>query len=516
MSSNPRFEQGTMPAGRRRTGVRGGARGLALAAALGLSLAAAPARAADPPPDDPLTFQTSDGEHSLKLSLESRFRQEWWDARASDTESFSALRTRVSAKYVWKDVVEAFIQAQDARIHGMESELSGAGGLYYRFADMRSKTHGTRIRQLWVQVEPVEDLKFRVGRQDIKLGTEVMYAEPNWKYLKVARGSQRLVGTVGWTHGERSNDGVVATYDLGDYLVYAFGAKPTTGVFDLRRSYATQDRITYGGATLTAKRGTWLPDTEVRLFGLGYEDKRHMRDAGLSDNRSVNVYTTGFSLIRVHPMDGGNADLLLWGAYQWGSFPDVTPTSAATPRNSLSHNAWAALAEAGYQFTERKMKPWVRIGLNIASGDKNSNDSTHGTFFNMLPTNHLYYGFADQFALQNIIDYFVQLKLTPLPKSDLNLMLHRIQLYTSDDAQYFGTGAFSKQAIPGGFGFGANPSNGHHSVGTELDVIASYKVNKRVALQAGYSYIWGNAVFNALSSDDDVRFGYLQVMVKYP
>ncbi|MHC4732718.1 MAG: alginate export family protein, partial [Planctomycetota bacterium] len=306
----------------RRSGARTGVLGAALAALLGLGLAAAPARAADPPADDPLTFRTEDGEHVLKLSLESRFRQEWWDAHASKTEHFTAFRSRVSAKYAWKEFVEAFVQFQDARINGMESTLSGAGDLYYRFAGNNSKTHGDRIRQLWVQIQPIEDLKFRLGRQDIKLGTEVMYPEPNWKYLKVARGSQRLVGTVGWTHAERSNDGVAASYDLGDYLVYAFGAKPTTGVFDIRRSYSSQSRITYGGATFTAKRGTWLPNSEVRLFGLGYEDKRHIRDGGLSDNRHVNVYTVGFSLIRVEPVDGGNFDVLLWGAYQWGGFPD--------------------------------------------------------------------------------------------------------------------------------------------------------------------------------------------------
>jgi hypothetical protein len=485
-----------------------------LVAALGLGLAAATARAADPAPpaDDPLTFKTDDGEHSLKFSLESRFRQEWWDAHAGSTENFSAFRSRASSKYVWKDVVEAFIQFQDARINGLDSDGSGAGALYYVWgADGSSKTSSQRIRQLWLQLEPIENLKLRAGRQDIKLGTEVMYPEANWKYLKVARGSQRLVGTVGWTHAERSNDGLVASYDFGDYLVYAFGARPTTGVFAIDDAYSTQDRITYGGASFTARRGVWIDDTEVRLFGLGYQDSRHIRDGGLSDNRSVSIYTAGFSLIGVYPVEGGNVDVLLWGAYQFGSYPDVTPTGGADPRNSLSQNAWAALAELGYQFTEMRMKPWLRCGINIASGDKNSHDSTHGTFFNMLPTNHLYYGFADRFALQNIIDYFVQLKLAPFSKAGLNVMLHHFTLYTGDDARYFGTGAFNKKI----FGFGATPSRGHNSMATELDVVASYKAHKNVDLQAGYSYMWGHAVFNNLS-DDDVRFGYLQVKVSYP
>jgi hypothetical protein len=51
-------------------------------------------------------------------------------------------------------------------------------------------------------------------------------------------------------------------------------------------------------------------------------------------------------------------------------------------------------------------------------------------------------------------------------------------------------------------------------MGTELDIIADYKLHDLVALQAGYVYMWGHALFNSMA-DDDVRFGYLQVTVKY-
>jgi hypothetical protein len=478
---------------------------LAAATGLALALSSGPARAAD----NPLQWSTDDGEHTLSLSLVSRWRIEAWDAHATDTDWFNAFRSRAGLKYVWKDRLTAFAEFQDVRIHGLSgSKTSGAGRLYYTHSGMDSNESSQRIRQLWLEVQPVENLRLKLGRQDIKLGTEVMYPEPNWKYLKIARGSQRLVGTVGWTNVERSNDGGVISYDFGDYLLYGFAAKPTTGVFDINGAYSSQNDILYGGGTFTAKRDVWIPNTEVRLFGIAYKDDREVTDGFVppgftpvtAANEDVDVFTVGFSAIGIHPMGPGNLDLMLWGAYQWGDWVD------------LDHQAFAGIFEAGYQFTEVAWKPWFRGGVNFASGDGSSTDGDHEAFFNMLPTNHLYYGFSDQLAFSNLIDIFAQLKFSPLPKTDVNLFLHRFQLYTSDDFQYFGTGAFNRN----NFGYGANPSANSRSVGTGLDAVVTYKFNPNLDFQGGYSYIWGNAVWNRAFSDDDVRFAYFQVTVRYP
>ncbi len=44
---------------------------------------------------------------------------------------------------------------------------------------------------------------------------------------------------------------------------------------------ARQNDILYGGASLTAKRGAWLRNTEDRLFGIAYRDDRDTDDGGL-------------------------------------------------------------------------------------------------------------------------------------------------------------------------------------------------------------------------------------------
>jgi hypothetical protein len=479
---------------------------LTLALLLSCGLGAGSALAEDPQEDGCRAAPSIGcvfGDHHVDLSVSTRLRTEFWDARAGDTDTFYAARTRIGLKYSFRDLVTLFGEFQDARIYSLSPSSSGAGGLYRTFADGRSRTHSDRLRQLWLEVRPLEGLGIRIGRQDIKLGTEAMYPEGNWKYLKIQRASQRLVGTVGWTHGERSNDGISVAYDTGNgHHIYGFAARPTTGVFDIEDAYHRQDDINYGGVSWTVKRDTWIPNTELRLFGLAYDDDRSARHGGRPDQ--VEVYTLGFSTIGVFPVGPGNVDVLVWGAYQFGDF---TPPGRL---NDLDHNAAAGIFEVGYQFTEVPTKPWFRMGVNVASGDGDPNDSDHNTFFNMLPTNHLYYGFADQWAFQNLIDWFAQLMLKPHEKVGVNLTLHRFSLQNDDDFRYFGTGAYTRS----NFGYGAQPSRGYRSGGTEIDAVVNYDVNQHLSVQGGYAYMWGHGIFNNFR-DENVSFGYLQVALKY-
>jgi hypothetical protein len=453
----------------------------------------------------------------LDLEADTRFRIEWWNAHVDKWDMFYALRTRVRAKYTVKDIVTVFGEFQDTRIYDLGVRTSGAGSLYRRFDSKgkSSSTWGDDVRQAWLEVRPLEGLAIRGGRLDIKGGTEVMYPEPNWKYVKVARASQRLVGTVGWTHGERSNDAGTLSYDRGGYHLFVFGGNPTTGVFDVSGAYKNQGDIVYGGIQFTAKRDTWLPNTEVRSFFIGYGDDRPASDGGITDG--LEIYSFGFSLLGIYPLGPGAVDLLVWGAGQGGEF------------QNRDHWAGAGVVEAGYQLTDVFAKPWIRGGLNIASGsdcdpatvrprDPCSPSEDHNTFFNLLPTNHLYYGFADQLALQNLVNWFVQLKLQPHARVGLNFFFHWFRLQNDADAQYFGTGAFTKKGgIPGSFGYGANPSFGKERIATELDIVADVKLHDKISLQGGYSKMWGDSVWesNASFADDDVDFAYVQLSLRY-
>ena len=122
----------------------------------------------------------------------------------------------------------------------------------------RYRAHDLDVRGLHLELRPAEGAWLRLGRQDVKLGSEVLYPEADWRYLKAARVGERLVGTVGWTHVERAYDGVAGGWDLGSHTLFGFLARPTTGVLTARD--AIEDRVR--GLDLGAPGTTMVP---VRL-----------------------------------------------------------------------------------------------------------------------------------------------------------------------------------------------------------------------------------------------------------
>ncbi len=449
------------------------------------------------------------GDHRVDLSLVSRYRWESWDARAPEADSLHGLRTRVGVRYAWKDTIALFGQIQDTHVFDLSNTSSGAGALYRQNTPGGDKrtADATRLRQLYLELAPAQGVKLRGGRQDINVGTLLKYDEANWKYLKFKRLSQRLVGTVGWTNGERSYDGVSAAVELDDHFVHLFAAEPTTGVFDIDGGYKRQKRVAFGGIDWTVKRNTWLDHTELGGFFIVYADDRDPADvAGLFGD--IELYTFGASLLGVYPLGPGNLDLVLWGALQFGDYTDPSTGGAG----ELNHRAWALITEIGYQLPDLPLKPWLRLGVNAASGDRNRGDNDHGTFYNLLPTNHLYYGYADQFAFQNLVDLLAQLKLKPHKKVGIEFTVHHFWLTTSDDFRYFGSGAFNK----GSLGYGRPTTRGSRDLGTELDLTVSYALHRHVSLLGGYAHHFGTkAMQTAPSTAENTEWAFMQVVLKY-
>ena len=228
------------------------------------------------------------------------------------------------------------------------------------------------------------------------------------------------------------------------------------------------------------------------MFGLAYRDDRSTRAGGLAE--PVNVYTLGFQSLGIYPIGPGQLDFLTWFAGQAGRY------------NGTDHLAYAAIVEGGYQLPKLWSAPWLRLGVNLASGDGDATDGEHHTFFNMLPTNHLYYGYADQLAFQNLLNPFLQVRLSPHEKLQLNFFVHRFLLMNDDDRRYAGTGAFDKRV----FGFPSQPSRGYSTIGTEYDLVATIPIHRTLTLEGGYSLLKGAKLLRR-----DVQFGYMSLEFKY-
>jgi hypothetical protein len=471
---------------------------LGLLAAIAL---AAPALAQDaPPPADGLHTQPSifwkSGDHRVDLNFAARLRTEIWDAFADDVEAYTGLRTRVRLTYGWRERLVLVAEMQNVSLWGMDPEGSGAIASYRNANEGERNVSGTDLHLLYAELRPWKGAYLRVGRQEMKLGPEVLYAEPDWRYLKAQRIGERLLGTVGWSHVERAGDGVSANWDLGGHNLFALAARPTQGVLAVQTGYRPLRDVRYAGGSWTVKRDTWLPHTELGVFGLAYEDERSPGEGGLA--QGLEIYTLGIYELGVHPLGPGKLDTMLWFAGQFGDY------------NDLDHRGYAFLAELGYQLPDLPAKPWLRGGVNYASGDGDPTDGDHDTFFNLLPTNHLYSGFIDQVEFQNLIDAFVQLKLTPVAPVAVNFFVHWLWLANDDDARYAGSGAFDRKS----FGFPATPSRGYKHIGLEYDLVATWTVHKTTTVELGVSYLDGGNIFRRNASSDAV-YGYASIEFKY-
>jgi hypothetical protein len=458
------------------------------------------------------------GDHSFDIHFNSRFRWERWEANRNGGDNIYAFRNRASGDYVWKDRLRLFAEGQHVIVFDLDGTPNGAAGLYranaHGFPNSAHSVDSFRLRQLFGEARLDSENWLRVGRQDIKNATAVNYKDANWQYLKHKRLGQRLVGGVGWTHGERSYDGVSGRMEQDGHVLHLYVAEPTTGVFEIDRGYKRQKNVIFGGLDWTIERGTWFDNTELSAFFVGYSDDRDAQKvAGFFGE--IKAYTFGFSALGVYPVGPGNLDVILWGAAQVGQYIDSIPGGSTTPTGvqRLDQVAGAGIAEIGYQLPDVWGKPWLRTGVNFATGDSDPNDGDRNTFFNVLPTNHLYYGYADALAFSNLIDLMVQLKLSPLPKLGLELVFHQFWLYAQDDFRYFGSGAFAKRSL----GFGRSPSNGSNNVGQEIDFVMNYKVNKHLGLMAGVAHLFGGNVLsrNATLPDEDVNWAFFQVAFSY-
>ena len=223
------------------------------------------------------------------------------------------------------------------------------------------------------------------------------------------------------------------------------------------------------------------------------------------------IYTIGMR-VKSNPGDFGPWDYGLELAGQFGRL--VEPTA---PVKSQDHEAFAAIVQGGYTWTDCPMTPRVGLEYCYGSGDSDPNDGTHETFENLFPTNHKFYGYMDFFSLQNIHDFRLIYTMKPLPRLSTAVEFHSFLLADTHDSLYNVSGARRGTLTSNkgtGTGYGINPDYGSY-VGSEIDVIVGYALTKYAALEAGYGHFFvGDYVKDTFSApthgSTDADWVYLQ------
>src|SRR5579872_1023494 len=388
----------------------------------------------------------------------------------------------------------------------------GLGSNYYSANGNNRYSAMAFAKQLYVRFKGLgasEANTLQVGRFEFNDGSELVPKNATLAVLKRDRVSQRLLGSFGWSDVGRSFDGLHYSYSKATNDFTFVAATPTRGVF--QTDGWGWNRVGFGYAAFTHEWGSGRHAADTRVFMLDYDDWRHIlktdnRPLALrkGDTENIHIQTFGAHSLHVFTTTAGSIDALAWGAGQTGRWGTETQL------------AYAIDFEGGYQpaalpWPIAKLKPWLRGGFTIGSGDGNPNDNRHGTFFQVLPTPRPYARFPF-FNMMNTEDRFGALLLRPHSKITVSSEFHSLRLSNSNDLWYSGGGVFQ----PWTFGYTGRATAGRRSLGNLYDTSVEYRPTRHVTFTGYAGYTQGLASMEQIyPHGKDGKFGYVEAMFKF-
>jgi hypothetical protein len=398
---------------------------------------------------------------------------------------------------------------RDAAVAAPQGQL-GLGGTYYAANGNGRNNANAFIKQAYVQINHLGQGKLRLGRFEYLDGTEVKPKDATLAALVQTRIAQRLIGNFGWSAVGRSYDGVQFSYNFHQNNVTFLASRPTRGVYQIDGMGELDVDLFYGTLTVPVQYDHGAG--EFRAFGVGYVD--HRRRLVKTDNRPgtskcpsvpadcsmIEIGTYGGDYVHVfNTAASGKFNFLVWGAFQTGSW------------GNLTQRAGAFVGEFGWQPPVKTLKPWLSAGYSYGSGDGNSTDSVHGTFFQVLPTPRLYARFPF-YDMENNEDFYGSLNVRPHAKLAVRSELHALRLADKTDLWYVGGGAFQ----PKTFGYTGRPSNGNRSLANVWDLSADYQVTRTFAVGLYYGHAWGKAVIASIyPKDRNGQLAYVETNLRF-
>ena len=385
---------------------------------------------------------------------------------------------------------------------------AGLGANY--FSANRNSTNAAMIfpKQGYLRLKHLfgqEDHSLRLGRFEFIDGTEVIPKDATLAAIKRDHIAHRLIGNFSFSDVGRSFDGAQYTAGNSRLNLTAMSALPTRGVFQVDGWGNLRMSVSY--IALTGQLPGKKSSSEWRLFGIYSDDFRHVlktdnRTAAvrLADMDNVKIGTYGGHFINVTGTQAGPVDFTLWGALQtgaWGRQP---------------HRADAFDAEVGWQpQVLTRLQPWLRASYTFGSGDQNSKDGDHGTFYQVLPTPRIYARYPF-YNMMNLEDAAAELVLRPSKRLTLRSDFHSLRLASRSDLWYLGGGAFQ----PWTFGYTGRNAAGARSLANLWDFSADCTLTAHFTAGVYYGYADGKAVMHAVyPKGPSSPYGFAELNYKF-
>lgn len=412
---------------------------------------------------DPIKNIRLNDDWRLSLGGEFRFRLESetnkaFGAANRTNDMFQHYRIFMHADLKYRDDFRLFFQG--AMVFDEERDLAPRG----------IDENKWDVQQLFFDVNVAAascPLTLRVGRQDLQYGKE------------------RLVSPLDWASTRRRFDGV-KLFARGDtWNVDLWYVKPV--VIQRKQRDRFNEHVDFWGAYVTYKG---IPRHGLDMYFFAIDDTGNATNPnGKAGDRSI--YTLGARFWG--KTAGFDYDTELAG--QWGRWAGDTV------------QAWSWSADGGYTFADVAWKPRLGAGFDWASGDEDPTDGKVGTFNQLFPLGHAYFGFLDLIGRQNITAVNVNLSAWPIPKKvKARIAYHTFWLDANKDALYNAGGRATRRDVTG---------NSGTEVGHEIDLTVLWKIDRHSKLLLGYSHFWDSDLIIQTGSSEDPDLFYVQYQYKF-
>jgi hypothetical protein len=466
------------------------------------------AAAVDPPPA-PSAIIFDDGRGTIEVIERLRFedRQDNFDfnsAAAAPTDgSWFVQRFRLGT--TWKpDAALAFqVQLQDAREWNSDRPkvpfILGAEGNDALDLRLAAVTWGDLKKSAVV---------FTLGRQILAFGEERLVGSSEWNNFARTFDAGRLTWSV--VPGKTA-----ATAFLGS-VVNVEGTTTGTGwKFD---HSSTNDL--FGGVYVTQKLAA-ADLLECYVLWRDKKDNNPIYSAPTAPipaaSRTIAAYDIGQDIVTlgaryVQAPKEGSFNTEVEAALQIGHVNRQTTAATGTYAGSnptLDQQAWALHTLVGYTPTVAAGRLRFDLEYNLASGDTNRNDGKNGSFMNLFPSNHKFYGFMDVFAWKNLREAVATARFVPLPKTSVRLDYHWFSLYSSQDAWFRANAVATVRPL------NATAQDAPPRAGEEIDLTVAWTPRPWISLDTGWARFFAGPYLRATGAGSDANFVYAQTTVRF-
>ena len=385
-----------------------------------------------------------------------RERVEVWDnfgfAPAND-DTFTLSRCRLYGDLHIGPDVRLFVEGRSA--HSSDRDLPGGK----RPVDVDQ----CDLLNAFLEVTPFRSddtsLTFRGGRQELTFG------------------SGRLVASADWLNTRRTFDAASAILKHGPWTVTAFWGRVV--VVDRFHFNRDNDDMDLYGVYATRPLADGKMPFDVYWLGLRQEGAKFNGTTGTERRRTAGARLGG-------KIGNTGLDFDVEGAAQCGTIGG----------NDI--HAFMFASQLGYTLARTPATPRVFVGFDYASGDRKTGGDVQ-TFNPLFPNGHPYLGYIDMVGRQNVAAVSTGLELKPHKKLFVKLDGHHFWRANDDDALYNASGAVVR----------AGNTGSSSDVGSEVDLMVRYNLDRHQTILGGYSHFWPGTFIRQSGPHKDIDFAYL-------